>query len=76
MIIFHFSCILKSSICKVPFALLVELLFFFTIPIKKEKLANHASPPPLYFHMPLLKIVVSAYSHQNYAVQIRNYFSC
>ncbi len=41
-----------------------------------EKLANHASPPPLHFHMPLLKIVVSAYSHQNYAVQIRHYFSC
>ncbi len=41
-----------------------------------EKLAHHASPPTLYFHMPLLKILVSAYSHQNYAVQIRHYFSC
>jgi hypothetical protein len=28
-----------------------------------EKLTNHASPPPLYFHMRLLKIAVSAYSH-------------
>jgi hypothetical protein len=43
---------------------------------EKKKLANHASPPPLYFHMLLPKIVVSAYSHQNNAVQICHYFSC
>jgi hypothetical protein len=44
--------------------------------LEEENLANHTSPPPLYFHMPLPKIVVSAYSHQNFAVQIRHYFSC
>ncbi len=43
--------------------------------LEKEKLANHVPPRLVYFHMPLSKIVVSAYSHQNYAVQICHYFS-
>jgi hypothetical protein len=40
-----------------------------------EKLANHIPPRLVYFHMPLPKTVLSAYSHQNYAVQICHYFS-